>query len=46
MSHVIGLKLTTLTPFNYGHLLVSGGVSTIPEVINDRAVMFSLCLLR
>jgi len=42
MSHV-GLKLTTLTPFNYGHLLVSGGVATIPDVINDRAVVFALC---
>lgn len=42
MQTTIGLKLTTLTPFNYGHLMISGGVATIPDLINDKVVMFSL----
>lgn len=42
MKHVIPLKLTTLTPYNYGHLMVSGGVATIPDVIGDRAFLFAL----
>jgi hypothetical protein len=37
------IKATTLSPFNYGHLAVQGGVATIPEVIPDRAICFALC---
>jgi hypothetical protein len=36
------IRATTLTPFNYGHLSVQGGVATIPEIIGDRAVAFAL----
>jgi hypothetical protein len=36
------IKATTLTPFNYGHLAVQGGVATIPELIGDRAIAFAL----
>jgi hypothetical protein len=32
----------TLTPYNYGHLAVQGGVATIPELIGDRALAFAL----
>jgi hypothetical protein len=32
-----------IAPFNYGHLTVAGGVSTIPEFINDKAICFGLC---
>ncbi len=39
---IIPIRATTLTPFNYGHLAVQGGVATIPEIIGDRAVAFSL----
>jgi hypothetical protein len=42
MKHTIGLKLTTVTPFHYGHLMMLGGVSTISDVINDRAILFAL----
>ncbi len=36
------IRATTLTPYNYGHLAVQGGVATIPELIGDRAVAFAL----
>lgn len=36
------IRATTLTPFNYGHLSVQGGVATIPELIGDRAIAFAL----
>lgn len=36
------IRATTLSPFNYGHLPVQGGVATIPEIIGDRAVAFAL----
>lgn len=43
IQNAFPLKLTTLTPFNYGHLAVNGGVSTLPHYISDRAIMFALC---
>lgn len=43
MTNTIGIKVTTVAPFNYGHLAVSGGVATIAEFINDKAICFSLC---
>jgi hypothetical protein len=43
MFVTIPIRATTLTPFNYGHLAVQGGVATIPEVIPDRAICFALC---
>lgn len=39
---VTPIRATTLTPFNYGHLAVQGGVATIPELIGDRAIAFAL----
>lgn len=42
-TSIHGVRLTTVTPFNYGHLLVQGGVATIPDLIGDRAVAFALC---
>ncbi len=42
MTNVIGLKAKIIAPFNYGHLLVNGGVATIPDYINDRAILFSI----
>jgi hypothetical protein len=42
MNNIIPLKLTTLSPFNYGHLAIQGGVSTISSIINDRAFCFAL----
>jgi hypothetical protein len=36
------IRATTLTPYNYGHLTVQGGVATIPELIGDRAIAFAL----
>jgi hypothetical protein len=36
------IRATTLTPFNYGHLAVQGGVATIPDIIGDRALAFAL----
>ncbi len=40
--NTISIKATTLTPFNYGHLPINGGVATIPDMIGDRAVSFAL----
>jgi hypothetical protein len=39
---IIPIRATTLSPFNYGHLAVQGGVATIPELIGDRAIAFAL----
>ncbi|WP_142846423.1 hypothetical protein [Telmatospirillum sp. J64-1] len=39
---VTPIRATTLTPFNYGHLAVQGGVATIPHLIGDRAIAFAL----
>ena len=38
----IGLRAETLTPFSYHSLMVQGGSATIPELIGDRALCFSL----
>ena len=40
---IVPIKATTLTPFNYGHLAIQGGVATLPELIGDRAIAFALC---
>jgi hypothetical protein len=39
---MIPIKATTLTPFNYGHLAIQGGVATIPDMIGDRAIAFAM----
>src|SRR3546814_21165680 len=43
MLHAHPIRVTTLTPCNYGHLAVDGGVATIPNVLGDRAIAFALC---
>ena len=36
------IRATTLTPFNYGHLAVQGGVATIPVRIDPQAPLAEL----
>jgi hypothetical protein len=38
------LRATTLTPYHWNHLAVTGGTATIPEAIPDRAFCFALAV--
>lgn len=43
MKHIaIPMKAETLTPFAYHSLMVQQGTATLPELINDQAIMFGL----
>ena len=37
-----GIQTETLTPFAYHSLMVTGGTSTVPELISDQAMIFGL----
>jgi len=42
MKPIVGLRAETLTPFAYHSLAVQGGTATLPELIGDNALAFSL----